>query len=88
MIQKYGVTNVSKVHEFAEKAGQSQRNMPKEKRQQIQEHSRKVRLERYGSYNNGKKISESLKKRTAEQKKTTIEKRQHTVEAKYGVSNI
>ena len=77
--------SISNVKSIREKATASFKNRSEDEKKRSLESSRAVRMRKYGSFNNGKKISNSIKNRTSEQKKKTIEKRKSTNLKTYGV---
>lgn len=84
----YGVKNVSQHKELKKKAAETFKNRPEEEKRKSLEHSRHIRLERYGDYCNGKKISETRKSFSKQKNAEINEKRLKTVLRDYGVKCV
>ena len=83
--KKYGVDTVSQVKEFKDKAVQSFKSRPEEAKKKALKASKQKRLERYGDYSNGKKISQTYKNFSKKKKASIKVKRQKTLLKDYGV---
>ena len=77
--KKYGVDTVSQVKEFKDKAVQSFKSRPEEAKKKALKASKQKRLERYGDYSNGKKISQTYKNFSKKKKASIKVKRQKTL---------